>query len=58
MGKNFGEMRDRYGIISEKFTDAIETFQKESIKTRKEMVRAVNNLSKLVQEFIRRARSK
>ncbi len=52
--ENFKLLNEKYGEISEKLTHILETLQKESAETRKEMIRAVDNLSKLVGEYINR----
>lgn len=52
--ENFKLLNEKYGEISEKLTHILETLQKESAETRKEMIRAVDNLSKLVDEYIKK----
>jgi acylphosphatase len=53
-GKNFVSLEQKYGEISEKLSTILETLQKESAETRREMTRAVDNLSQLVDQYIRR----
>ncbi|MGQ9514353.1 MAG: hypothetical protein ACUVTL_04810 [Thermoproteota archaeon] len=42
----------RYGKISEKLTQVLETSQRESSETRKELTRAIDALSELVRKFV------
>jgi len=53
MDKNFQEMSGRYDAISENLSQAIRIIQEESVKTRSELIRAVDNLSRLVDEFLK-----
>jgi len=57
MNRNFMEMSAKYDMISKALGEAIKTFQEESIKTRRELIRAVDNLSRLVEEFIKKSGS-
>lgn len=52
MNKNFETMSTKYDAISQNLSEAVKAIQKESAQTRTEMIRAVDNLSKLVQAFI------
>lgn len=54
INKNFKDMSTKYDKISDNLSQAIKIIQEESIKTRNEMIRAVDNLSKLVEEFVKR----
>lgn len=56
INKNFEQMSTKYDAISQNLSDAVKAIQSESVKTRKELIRAVDNLSKLVQEFIKETR--
>jgi acylphosphatase len=53
--KSFKILEERYGEISSKLTQILETLQKESIETRKELTRAIDTLSELVRRFISKA---
>lgn len=53
MNRNFKEMSERYDAISGNLTQAVKMIQEESTKTRIELTRAVDNLSKLVEEFLK-----
>jgi len=53
MDKNFQEMSGRYDAISENLSQAIRIIQEESVKTRSELIRAVDNLSRLVDELLK-----
>ncbi len=53
---NFKVLEDKYGEISAKLTQVLETLQKESMDTRKEMTRAIDTLSELVRQFVERQR--
>ncbi|MEM3069326.1 MAG: acylphosphatase [Candidatus Bathyarchaeia archaeon] len=50
--KNFKTLEGRYGEISAKLTQVLETLQKESLETRRELTRAVDTLSDLVRKFL------
>ncbi len=50
--ESFKILGEKYGEISEKLTQVLETLQKESLETRKELTRAVNRLSELVELFL------
>lgn len=50
--QSFKVLGERYGEISAKLTQVLETLQKESIETRKELTRAVDTLSELVKQFL------
>lgn len=54
MNRNFDEMAKRYDSISTALNEAVNTMKVELLKTREELTRAVDNLSRLVQEFIKR----
>lgn len=56
MNKSFQLMSTKYDAISENLAQAIKTLQEESVKTRTELTRAVDSLSKLVEEFLRQRR--
>lgn len=58
MNTNFQEMSTKYDVISQNLGQAIRIFQEESTKTREEMVRAVDNLSRLVDEFVKSRRGR
>lgn len=58
MNRNFQEMSAKYSTISKILGEAVKTIQEESTKTRKELIRAVDNLSRLVEEFVRSKRKK
>lgn len=45
-------LEERYGEISAKLTQVLETLQIESMETRKELTRAVDTLSNLVRKFL------
>ena len=51
--KNFQTLGEKYGEISEKLTQVLETLRKESYETRRELTRAVDALTELVKQFIR-----
>lgn len=51
--KNFKILDEKYGEISSKLTQILETLQKESIETRKELTRAIDTLSELVKKLIK-----
>lgn len=53
MNKNFQDMSTKYDAISDNLGQAVKIIQEESIKTRNELIRAVDNLSKLVEEFVK-----
>jgi acylphosphatase len=57
MNQNFQETTAKYDVISKTLGEAVKTIQEESIKTRKELIRAVDNLSRLVEEFIKGKRT-
>ncbi|MDG6929052.1 MAG: acylphosphatase [Nitrososphaerota archaeon] len=57
--ENFNALGDKYGEISAKLTQILETlqrqgesFQKEFADTRRDLTRAVDNLSRLIDEYI------
>ena len=50
--KNFEILAQKYGEISEKLTQVLETLQKESAETRRELTRAVDALTELIKQFI------
>jgi len=54
--QNFGTMDSKYGEISLKLTQILETFQKETAESRAELKKSVDNLSRLVDEFIESSR--
>jgi acylphosphatase len=54
--QNFKLLSDKYGEISAKLTTVLETLQKESAETRAELKRSVDNLARLVDEYIARGR--
>jgi len=58
MNKNFQEMSGKYDATSQNLSQAIRIIQEESIKTRNELIRAVDNLSRLVEEFVKEKRHK
>ena len=45
-------LEDRYGEISVKLTEVLETLRRESMETRKELIRAVDALTKLIRQFV------
>lgn len=49
--ENFGVLDTKYGEISAKLTSILEALEKESVESRKELTRAVDNLSKLVERY-------
>ncbi|MCP8316914.1 MAG: acylphosphatase [archaeon] len=51
--QNFKILEESYGEISAKLTQILETLQRESMETRKELTRAVDTLSELVRQFIK-----
>jgi acylphosphatase len=55
MNRNFQEMSKKYDTISDNLSQAIKIIQDESIGTRNELIRAVDNLSKLVEEFVKKS---
>jgi len=55
MNRNFQEMSTKYDTISDNLSQAIKIIQDESIKTRNELIRVVDNLSKLIEEFIKKS---
>jgi len=55
---NFKSLGERYGEISEKLTLVLETLQKESAETRRELTRAVDNLARLVDEYVKLQRKR
>jgi len=55
MNRNFQEMSTKYDTISDNLSQAIKIIQDESIKTRNELIRVVDNLSKLVEEFVKKS---
>lgn len=50
--KNFKTLEGGYGEISAKLAQVLETLQKESLETRRELTRAVDTLSDLVRKFL------
>jgi len=56
MNNNFKEMSTKYDAISNSLSEAVKAIQIESVKTRTELIRAVDNLSRLVHEFIKETR--
>ena len=50
--QNFKVLMDKYGEISDKLTQVLETLQRESMETRKELTRAIDTLSELVRKFM------
>ncbi len=50
--QNFRTLDHKYGEISQKLTSVLETLEKESVETRKELTRAVDNLAKLVEKRV------
>lgn len=50
--QNFKMLMDKYGEISEKLTQILETLQRESTETRRELTRAIDALSDLVKKLI------
>jgi len=54
MNKNFKQMSTKYDAISQNLSEAVKAIQSESVKTRTELIRAVDNLSRLVAEFIKK----
>jgi acylphosphatase len=55
--KNFETLAQKYGEISEKLTQVLETLQRESAETRRELTRAVDALTELVKRVISQQRS-
>jgi acylphosphatase len=55
--QNFKVLMDKYGEISDKLTQVLETLQRESMETRKELTRAIDTLSDLVRKFMAGAAS-
>lgn len=56
--ENFKLLEARYAEISEKLTEILQRLQKESVETRREMTRAVDNLTQLIQKIIQQQRVK
>jgi len=54
---NFQMLAERYGEISEKLTQVLETLQRESAETRRELTRAVDALTELIKKFIAQRQS-
>lgn len=52
--QNFKVLMDKYGEISEKLTQILETLQRESTETRRELTRAIDTLSELVKKLAER----
>jgi len=52
MNENFAAMSTKYDAISRNLSGAVKAIQNESVQTRAELIRAVDNLSKLVKVFI------
>lgn len=50
--QNFKVLMDKYGEISEKLTQILETLQRESTETRRELTRAIDTLSELVKKLM------
>ena len=50
--ENFKLLMDKYGEISEKLTQILETLQRESLETRRELTRAIDTLSELVGKLV------
>ena len=57
MNKSFEQMSERYETISINLTQAVKMIQEESANTRIELKRAVDNLSRLVEEFLKERHS-
>ncbi len=55
--QNFKVLMEKYGEISDKLTQVLETLQRESMETRKELTRAIDTLSELVRKFMAGAAS-
>jgi acylphosphatase/archaellum component FlaC len=55
--KNFQTLAERYGEISAKLTQVLETLNRESAETRKELTRAVNALTELIGQVLTQRRS-
>lgn len=51
---NFKSLETRYGEISEKLTQILTALETESVATRNELKRAVDNLARLIDQFISR----
>lgn len=49
---NFKSLEAKYGEISDKLTKILQTLQKESMETRRELTRAIDTLTQLIQKFI------
>ncbi len=49
---NFNTLATKYGEISEKLTEILQKLQKESMETRRDLTRAVDNLTQLIQKFV------
>ncbi len=49
---NFKSLDQKYGEISSKPTEILEALEKESTETRKELTRAVDNLSRLIDRYV------
>lgn len=56
--QSFKILGEKYGEISEKLTQVLETLQKESLETRKELTRAVDTLSGLVEQFLNKQKGR
>jgi acylphosphatase len=56
--ENFKLLGDKYAEISTKLSDILETLQKESAETRADLKRSVDNLSRLVDEYIAQEKQK
>ncbi len=53
MNENFAEMAKRYDTISDGLKESVSTMKTELLKTRENLTRAVDNLSKLIEESIK-----
>jgi acylphosphatase len=56
--ENFKLLGDKYGEISAKLTQVLETLERESAETRRELTRAVDKLSNLVDQYIKSQQEK
>lgn len=56
MNKNFQDMSKKYDAISDNLGQAVKIIQDESVRTRNELIRAVDSLSKLVEVFVKEKR--
>lgn len=56
MNKNFQGMSKKYDAISDNLGQAVKIIQDESVRTRNELIRAVDSLSKLVEVFVKEKR--